>query len=375
VIRRILIAPDSFKDALSSDQVAAAIADGIRAVRRDISIELLPLADGGEGTLYRWQEATGGTLHTTWVCDPLFRAVRASWGRSADGRSAVIEMAQASGLELLAPQERNALFTSTFGTGELIRAAIDTGVEEIYLTLGGSATNDGGLGMAVALGLKIRDQDGKPLLPTGASLARIGKIEGDLSEPLSQVKITALTDVNNPLLGPTGATAVYACQKGVAKEDQPGLEQGLEHLTNLWEKASGNSCREMPGAGAAGGLGWGCCAFLGAELRSATEQLFTWTELDRHLSTTDLLITGEGHFDGQTQQGKLVSALASRAALYNIPLYVVCGRTTAQAKAQFPFPIAAISELSPDPNEPLPTAIEHTATRLKAVAAGWAANW
>ncbi|MGB9859376.1 MAG: glycerate kinase, partial [Moorellaceae bacterium] len=271
-MRRIVIAPDSFKESLDAPQVAAAIAAGIKRVLPEVETVEVPLADGGEGLTTTLVAATGGRLMTATVTGPLGEPVTAKWGILGDGRTAVIEMAQASGLPLVPKEKRNPLYTTTYGTGELIRQALEEGCRRLIVGIGGSATNDGGAGMAQALGVKLLDQSGQDIPWGGIGLERLARIEmQDLDPRVKEAEILVACDVDNPLCGPRGASAVYGPQKGATPEMVRRLDAALAHLADIIARDLGLQVRDLPGAGAAGGLGAGLVAFLGATLRRGIE--------------------------------------------------------------------------------------------------------
>lgn len=324
----ILIATDSFKDALDAPAVCKAIERGILAAVPDATVRRFPLADGGEGTAQILTVHSGGQQIECLVKDPLLRPVWANYGLSGDGKTAFIEMAQASGLQRLAPEERNPLYTTTFGTGELIADALQRGVRKIVLGIGGSATNDGGMGMAVALGLQCLDAGGVPLSPVGQNLGKVRRIAGRLN---LNARFEVICDVDNPLYGPLGAAQVYAPQKGADEAAVAELDAGLAHFAELLHQYSGKALAELPGAGAAGGLGAGAMAFLNARMRRGIEAVMEYTGFEAALSDIDLVVTGEGKIDRQTRHGKLISGVCSRAAAQGVPVIAFCGALEANA--------------------------------------------
>lgn len=326
---RILLAPDKFKGTLSAEQVCDAMSEGIASVDPNIEVVVQPLADGGEGTSDLLEKALGLQKEEVEVKDPLFRPIKAHYLRNE--QVAFVEMAHASGLQLLNESERNALKTTTYGTGELIRHALDRGVEEIYLMIGGSATNDGGIGMANALGYEYTQVIGDEFEPTGEYVANIEGITSDQIHPrLKSVKFTVLCDVQNPLLGPNGASAVYGPQKGADEAAVTFLDHGLGHLAQLLD----NGYENIPGAGAAGGLGYGALSFLGAQLKPGIQSVMEMTGFHDKLKGVDLIITGEGKMDLQTVEGKVIAGVAEAAAKEEIPFGVVCGLAEAREQVQ-----------------------------------------
>ncbi|MBI5915601.1 MAG: glycerate kinase [Bacteroidetes bacterium] len=321
---KILIAPDSFKDALSAPEVCIAIQRGILLARPEVETVLFPMADGGDGTAEILAWHLPGEMVTCTVADPLLRPVEARYFLS--GEMAFIEMAQASGLQLLRPEERNPLKTSTFGTGQLIRHAIGRGAKKILLGIGGSATNDAGMGMAAALGWHFLSKNGEELAPTGENLGKVETLQkSEIRIPKSEI----VCDVDNPLTGAQGAAQVYARQKGADDAAVALLEAGMLHFSKKLSAHFGQDFAEIPGAGAAGGLGAGAMAFLGATLRSGVETVMQLTGFEEVLKKTDLVITGEGRLDGQTLHGKTVRGICQKAARYGVPVVALCGAVEA----------------------------------------------
>ncbi len=323
---KILIAPDSFKDSLPAKAVAEAIGTGLKEGYRSASLRLLPMADGGEGTVQAIVDATGGVIIRHEVKDPLLRPHRSSFGIHGDGQTAVIEMAEASGLELLSEQERDPWKTTTFGTGQLILAALNHGCRRIIIGIGGSATNDGGVGMAMALGIRFDDKDGKSIGYGGGELGRIHRI--DLSERdarLDNTEVLIACDVNNPLTGPQGASFVYGPQKGADPDMAEKLDRNLRHFAGVVENQLGVRVEDLRGAGAAGGLGAGLMAFTRASLRPGFEIVREATRLDEAVEWADVVITGEGRIDFQTQFGKTPMGVASVASAKGKPVIAVAG--------------------------------------------------
>lgn len=347
---KLVIAPDSFKGCLRSHLVCDAIAAGIRAARPTTQICALPMADGGEGTVEAVIAATGGERCTTRVHDPLGRELEAAWGLTGNGRAAVIEMAAASGLELLAAQECNPMLASTFGTGELVREALARGVREILLGIGGSATVDGGCGFAQALGFRFLDATGAELPPGlgGGALRQIASIDAQGANPrLREISFRVACDVTNPLLGSNGAARVYAPQKGASPAMVEELEAGLAHLADLWRRQGLLAHPDHPGAGAAGGLGAGLRAFCHAEVTSGAELVARLVGLPEALADADWLITGEGRTDAQTGHGKLCAVVASFAHAARVPVILLSGAVTDDAPLFAHFD--AIFSIAPGP--------------------------
>ncbi len=322
---KILVSTDSFKDSLSSVRVCIALKKGILKGCPEAHVELLPMADGGEGTVDALVKATGGEYRTIEVHDPLMRSVNATYGLLQD-KSAVIEMAKASGIELLGNNERNPWKTTTYGVGELIKDALDQQCEKIIIGIGGSATNDGGAGMAMALGAKLLDKKNERIKLGGGNLCELQKIDvSDMDPRLKKVDISVACDVKNPLVGKKGASMVYGFQKGADNEMAKKLDANLHHLSIKWKEFMGIDIKDMEGAGAAGGLGAGLVAFLGAKLTPGFDLIRQFTGLEDRVKDADYIITGEGKIDEQTQYGKVPSGVAKLTSKYNKPLIAVAG--------------------------------------------------
>ena len=322
---RVVIAPQSFKGSADAVAVAAAIARGLRRVWPRAECLEVPLADGGEGTVQALVRATNGELRRTRVHDPLLREIDAEWGILGDRTTAVVEMAAASGLTLLRDDERDPRVTSTRGTGELILAAAMTGAHRIVVGIGGSATNDGGAGMARAFGYRFFDADGAELSEGGAALARLSRIDGQTDPRLIRPSIDVACDVRNPLLGPEGASAIFGPQKGATPEVVRELDAALRRYADVIERFVGRSVRDVPGAGAAGGLGAGLVAFLDARLVSGAKLVLDAVRFDRRLDGATLVVTGEGRIDGQSVYGKLTQAVTEAAKRRGVRVVAVAG--------------------------------------------------
>jgi glycerate kinase len=323
---KIVIAPDSFKDSLSAQSVAHAIAAGLIDVWPDAELVECPMADGGEGTIEAVLAACDGEWMSNQVSGPLAQPVQAQWGWLADTRTAIIEMAMASGLQLLSLDQRDATITSTFGTGELIKAALDAGAERVILAIGGSATNDAGTGMLSALGVRFFDHDDKPLAPGGLALAQLARIDLTGLDPrLNSVQFEVAADVNNPLCGVQGASHIFGPQKGASPEQVLALDAALGHFAKHSAQALGRDDSEYPGSGAAGGMGFAAKAYLNASFRPGVEVVADLTGLADALEDADLVITGEGRFDAQTLRGKTPFGVARMAQRNNVPVIVLAG--------------------------------------------------
>lgn len=325
-ILKIAVAPDSFKGSMTALEAASCIERGLRNVLAGVSVKKIPMADGGDGTVQAMVSATGGRTAKRLVRDPLGRKIKASFGLTGDGSTAIIEMAAASGLTLLKPHERNPMITSSYGTGELIRHALDLNVRKILVGIGGSATNDGGMGMARALGVRFTDGLGRDVPEGGGSLISICRIDiSGLDSRLRGVVVEAACDVDNPLVGARGAARVYSPQKGATPAMVNKLEQGLRSLSRIIRKEIGIDIADVPGAGAAGGLGAGLMAFLGARLRPGVDIVVESVNLERRLKGCDIVITGEGRMDGQTVFGKAPAGVARVAKKLGLPVIAIAG--------------------------------------------------
>lgn len=323
---KIIIAPDSFKGSLTSSQVCAAIKRGIEKADESIDIITIPMADGGEGTVDALMNSLGGSKIQVWVKDPLFRKIKVQYGILDDGITAVIEMASASGLALLSREERNPMNTTTYGTGELINDALDRGCRKFIIGIGGSATNDGGIGMAAALGARFYDSEGNEIELTGSGLTKLDSIDlRELDPRVKESSFRVFCDVENPLYGPSGAAYVYGRQKGADDEMIEKLDNGLRRLSEIIEKDLGKSVASIPGAGAAGGLGAGLMAFLDAKLEKGIDFLMQTICFEERIKDADLIITGEGRMDEQTKYGKTVFGIIKAAKKQEIPVVGICG--------------------------------------------------
>lgn len=323
---KIVIAPDSFKDSLSAQGVADAIAGGLAEVWPDAQLLRCPMADGGEGTIEAVLDACNGQWMSNLVCGPRGEQVEAHWGWLADSRTALIEMATASGLQLLSRDQRDARVTTSHGTGELIRAALDAGATRVVLAIGGSATNDGGAGMLTALGARFLDAESQPVAPGGLALAELAGIELDGLDPrLAQVSVEVAADVDNPLCGRNGASHIFGPQKGATPEQVLQLDAALDRMAEVAAGVLGRDVRDEPGSGAAGGMGFAAKAFLGASFRPGVEVVAELVGLDGALPGADLVITGEGRFDAQTLRGKTPLGVARFAARHRVPVVVLAG--------------------------------------------------
>jgi glycerate kinase len=328
---RIVVAPDKFKGTLTAAEAARAIASGLRQTIRNVDIETVPMADGGEGTLDALVAALGGERHLVRVSGPLGDPVEAEYAvvSPADGPLGVVEMARASGLALIAESRRDPKRTTTRGTGELILAAAHRGVSRILVCIGGSATNDGGAGMAQALGVRLLDERGRDVPPGGAALRSLARIDVTGLDPaVRSIDFVVASDVDNPLVGPNGASAIYGPQKGASPEDVALLDGALRHFAAVVHRDLGIDLRQVPGAGAAGGLGGGLIAFLGAKLRPGVDVVIEAVHLEDRLEGADLVVTGEGRFDSQSLHGKAPAGVLRAAEEMRVPAVVLCGEST-----------------------------------------------
>lgn len=362
---RILIAADAFKEALSAQEVCAALARGVQRALPDAVVRQLPLADGGEGTAAILAHHLHAELRTCLVQDPIGRPVQARYALARDARIAVIEMAEAAGLALLEPALRNPLHTSTVGVGQLMLEALAQGAQKILLAIGGSATNDAGLGMAAAFGYRFLDAAGHDLAPIGANLGRVQHIAAPARLPFFELEV--LCDVSNPLYGPDGAAWVYAAQKGADAEAIAYLDAGLEHLAGCFRKVLGSDVAMQPGAGAAGGLGAGAQVFLHGRLLSGTEAVLRYAGFEEALASADFLLSGEGRIDAQSAQGKLLSGLCAQAAAAGVPVIAFCGRLSLKPDEVAALGLLSAFSIAQGP-ESLEAALANTAEHLEQAA-------
>ena len=371
---KLVIAPDSFKESLSARAVAEAIAAGWARVYPDAELLLCPMADGGEGTVDALLSATDGKLQQTRVSGPLGDPVEAHWGLLPNAQ-AIIEMAEASGLHRVEPGRRDVLAASSHGTGELIRAALDAGVRRIVLGLGGSATNDGGAGLLAALGVRFLDREGQELPLGGAALARLSQIDlTGLDTRLAQVEVMVAADVDNPLCGPRGASAVFGPQKGASPEQVVQLDEALAHYADVMAATLGEDLRDLPGVGAAGGLGFAARAVLRAGFRPGVELVAELSGLAQAVQGADLVITGEGRLDGQSLHGKTPVGVARIARAAGVPVIALAGSLGDGYQRLYAEGIDAAFSLAPGPLS-LEQAMQQAADQLSARAADLARLW
>ena len=326
-MKRVVVASDSFKGCLTSLQVADAVEAGVKSVCPSCEVVKLAVADGGEGTVQALATAMNGEIVNILVKDPLGREVSASYAMIREKETAVIEVSAASGLTLLSPQERNPLAASSYGSGQIISDALSRGCRNFLMCIGGSAVNDAGMGMLSALGFRFLDEEGNRLEGSGADMSEVCDVDLSQVDPaLGEAVFTVACDVDSPFCGTQGAAYVFAPQKGASPEQVKILDEGMSHFASVMEKLTGIDVINIPGAGAAGGIGGAMASFLGAELKSGAEMVLDAVRFDEVLYDTDMVITGEGCLDGQTMTGKLPYCVAQRSAKADVPVAAVCGR-------------------------------------------------
>ncbi|HMC02752.1 MAG TPA: glycerate kinase [Cellulomonadaceae bacterium] len=365
----VVCAPDSYKESMTAPEAAQAMADGVRDAVPDAVVIQLPMSDGGEGFVAAIAAATGDTWVPVEVLDALGRPIEVGYAWLPSTCRAVIEMASAAGLEAIAPDQREVRRSSTVGVGRLVHAALDAGARHLVIGLGGSATDDAGAGLLVELGVVFRDPDAAELAPVPAEFERCATIDvGRLDPRLADCLIEAACDVTNALLGPTGASAVYGPQKGASPDDVAYLDDVLAHLVSLSPPAA-KLAAVLPGAGAAGGLGWALLGFLGARMRHGVDLVADTIGLDAAVAVADLVLTGEGSVDGQTLRGKTPAGVAAVARRHGVHVIVFGGRVTADAAA-FDSDVVDLVTITPE-GQPLEAALRRGPENLRrAVAAG-----
>ena len=347
---KIVIAPDSFKGSLTAVEVSDAIEQGIREIFPESEIVKIPMADGGDGTAHCLVNATGGKILIEKVTGPLGDEVLASYGILGDKKTAVIEMAEASGLTLVPENRRNPLVTTTYGTGQLIKFALDQGCRKMIIGIGGSATNDGGAGMVQALGAKLLDKDGEEIGFGGGELKKVFRIDTKcLDNRLSETKVLIASDVSNPLCGSQGASRIYGPQKGATPEVIEELDESLAYFAGIIKRDLNKDVKDIPGAGAAGGLGASLMAFLNAELRPGIEIIIEIVKLEQAIKGADLVITGEGKIDSQTIYGKAPIGVAKIAKKYHIPVIAVAAIIGNDADIVYQYGINTLLKISEPP--------------------------
>ncbi|PQJ67902.1 glycerate kinase [Photobacterium angustum] len=345
---KIIIAPDSYKESLTAMEVATAIENGFRQVLPNAEYIKLPMADGGEGTVQSLVDASNGRIIECTVTGPLGEQVNSFFGLMGDNKTAIIEMAAASGLHLVSSEQRNPMLTTSFGTGELIIAALDKGVEHIIIGIGGSATNDGGVGMAQALGARLQDENNNPICFGGGALARLHHIDISNIDPrLAKVKLEVACDVDNPLCGEKGASRIFGPQKGAIPEMVDQLDANLAHYAKIIKRDLGRDVKNRAGAGAAGGIGAALLGFFNAQLRSGIEIVMDAVNLADVLKDADLVITGEGRIDSQTIHGKTPIGVARTAKRFNKPVIGIAGCLSYDCDAVYDHGIDAVFSVVP----------------------------
>jgi glycerate kinase len=368
---KVIVAPNAFKGSLTASQAAVAIARGVRDALPDAEVVEVPVADGGDGTVEALVAANGGEYRSALVQGPLGDPVTARYGLIESGRTAVVEMAAASGLVLLPPERRDVRRASTYGFGQLLEAVLEDGVSGVIAGIGGSATNDGGAGMAQALGYRLLDANGKELGRGGAALARLDRIDPSaFDHRWDSVRVKVASDVTNPLIGPRGASAVYGPQKGADAEAVRELDAALTRLAAVIERDLGKRVADVPGAGAAGGLGAGLLAFLNASLVPGAPLVVEAAGLDAHLEGAGLVITGEGQVDEQTAYGKAPGEVARRAHAAGVPVVLLAGSKGKGWETLLELGVGEVLTLTEEGEDPQPAMVdaERMLTRAAVVA-------
>lgn len=365
---KIVIAPDSYKGSLSAKEVGLAIERGVKRAKNESVTVVVPMADGGEGTMDCLIDATDGRFMEVIAKNPLGRDIKSGIGILGDGITCVIEMAMSSGLYLIEEHERNPLYTTTYGFGQLIEAGLDHGCRHFILGLGGSATNDGGAGMLQALGADLLGQDGQPLGFGGGELGKIAEIRLEGLDPrIAESEFIIACDVNNPFVGPSGASAVFGPQKGATPEMVLQLDQNLKHFADLIERTKGIAIHDIPGTGAAGGLSGGILAFMDGQLESGISIVTRMTDLESAILDADLVITGEGQVDFQTARGKTPCGVAHVARKHQVPVIVLAGSIGQGIESLYEHGVSAVISILNRPM-PLDEAVELTETLLEQAA-------
>ncbi|WP_338214841.1 glycerate kinase family protein [Companilactobacillus muriivasis] len=367
---KIVLAPDSYKNSLTAKEVAQSLRKGFERVYPDAEYVNVPMADGGEGTVQSLVDAKQGQIMTAEVVNPLGNKTEAHYGMINDGKVAVIEMAEASGIQFINQFTQNPYITTTFGTGELIKSAIQNGAKTIIIGIGGSATNDGGAGMAQALGAHLLDDKGEELQYGGAMLEKLDHIDvSEMMPELADVKVIIASDVTNPLTGPNGASHVFGPQKGASPEMVEFLDGALSHYAHVLKRDLNKDLEQVAGAGAAGGLGAGLLAFTNSEMRSGVDIVVDYTDLKDKVKDADVVVTGEGQIDFQTKFGKtpIGVAKATKAVNPDATVIAVAGSVGEKISELYPLGIDAIFTCVPGVEE-LSTAIQNTDKNLQQVA-------
>ena len=370
---KIVIAPDSFKESLTALQVADSIERGIRKVIPNAEIVKVPMADGGEGTVQSLIDSSQGSIVKAKVIGPMGNQVQAYFGLMGNSHTAVIEMASASGIHLAEPENRNPLITTTFGTGQLIKAALDLEVNHLILGIGGSATNDAGMGMCQALGIQFLDEKGNSLGYGGGELDKLAKIDlTNLDPRLANVTLEVACDVTNPLCGPTGASHVFGPQKGATPEMITRLDANLAHFADVVLEQLGVDVKNIPGAGAAGGLGAALYGLLNATMKPGIDIVIEATQLEQAIQGADVVITGEGRIDSQTIHGKTPSGVAKVCKAANIPVIGIAGCLSPDCAVVHDYGIDAVFDVVPGATD-LQSALENASSNLELTARNVAA--
>lgn len=345
-----VLAPDSFKGSMTAKEVCESMEKGILKVLPDALCISVPMADGGEGTMQSLVDATRGKIYQTEVRDPLGRPIIAEYGILGDNKTAVIEMASASGLQYVNESTKNPLITTTYGTGQLVKACLDKGVSKIIIGIGGSATNDGGAGLAQALGVKLLDKNEEDLPFGGAALTNLTKIDiSNLDVRLNNVEIEVACDVTNPLCGEIGTSVIFGPQKGATSDMILILDKALSHYAEMLNKQLGKDVKDIPGSGAAGGLGAGLLAFTKAKLERGVDIVINYTNLKNSIQKADFVFTGEGSIDKQTQYGKTISGVAKIAKVENKKIIAIAGCVSKEADTLYDLGVGAIFSIMPKP--------------------------
>lgn len=367
---KILLAPDSFKESMTAVEAAEAMERGVRRIYPNAECVKLPFADGGEGTAECLVMMTGGEMKTAAVTGPLGETVHACYG-IINGDTAVIETAECCGLPITPPDRRDPRITTSYGVGELIFHVMEQGIHKLIVGLGGSATNDGGAGMLAALGAVFTDAKGRSFVPAGGSLGEIAGISfGGLDSRLKELQITIASDVTNPLTGRNGASYVYARQKGADDAMIPVLEDGMRHYAALLEQHFGKTIAEIPGAGAAGGLGAAFFACLGAHMESGVELLLRLSGMAEKLAGADYVFTGEGSVDAQSAMGKTPCGIARLASTKGVPTIIFAGRVRDGLEPLYQIGVNGAIAITP-PGQPLEEALKNGAVNMENAVAGW----
>ena len=347
---KVLVVPDSFKESLSAKQVALAIERGVKKADSSSQIQLIPMADGGEGSMQTLVEYTNGSFVNLDICDPLLHTISASYGVLGDGETVVVESAAAIGLSLLKQEERNPFKTSSYGVGQLIRHAIESGYRKIVVCIGGTSTNDGGAGMLQALGCKLHDSSGECIGVGNQALANLSSINpSKMNDLLDGCELIIASDVTNPLLRGEGATYVFAKQKGAEEKDLFELENNLHHYAEVVRQLTGIDYSEHAGAGAAGGIGFALMALMGAKMRKGIELMIELLNVETAIADADVVFTGEGSVDTQTSFGKAISGISTLAKKYNKPVVALCGKAVGDMSALHKVGLTAVFSITDSP--------------------------